>query len=295
MRRAIALSAFGVGGSSPNPAVGCVVLDAEGRVAGEGYHRRKGEAHAEANALRAAGGRARGGTAVVTLEPCNHQGRTPPCHQALLDAGVARTVVAVLDPTSRGVGGVARLREAGMDVEVGVLAEEATLVLGPWLASLRRGRPYVVWTYGLAAGGDYRPGPADDDVMAGVDAVLGEDGRVVEAVPGRHGPGEIDIAHARRGQPLEILAALHRGGVRALLLDGGPGLAAPFLDRRLVDRVLVRVHEQEPALPGAGPPELLPAGFQLRDVRRCKGHVQVVGVAHTEAEDPGYPIREEGR
>lgn len=131
MRQAIALSALGLGTTSPNPPVGCVLLDAEGDIAGQGYHRRKGEAHAEVNALAAAGKRASGGTAVVTLEPCNHHGVTPPCHQALIDAGISRVVIAVIDPTSRGVGGASRLQEAGLDVEVGCLADEATLVLDP--------------------------------------------------------------------------------------------------------------------------------------------------------------------
>lgn len=117
MRRAIALSAAGLGTTSPNPPVGCVLLDADGQIAGEGYHERKGEAHAEAQALAAAGQRARAATAVVTLEPCNHRGRTPACRQALIDAGVRRVVIAVTDPTSRGEGGTAALRAAGVDVE----------------------------------------------------------------------------------------------------------------------------------------------------------------------------------
>src|SRR6266496_3606394 len=139
MRRAIGISAFGLGATSPNPPVGCVILDVEGHVVGEGYHRRKGEAHAEVNALAAAGERARGGTAVVTLEPCNHQGRTPPCRQALIDANVARVVIALIDPTSRDEGGAAALRAAGIEVEVGVLADEARLVLDPWLDALESG------------------------------------------------------------------------------------------------------------------------------------------------------------
>lgn len=114
MRRAIALSAAGLGTTSPNPPVGCVLLDPSGQIIGEGYHERKGEPHAEAQALAAAGPLADGATAVVTLEPCNHQGRTPPCCQALIDAGIRRAVIAVIDPTSRGEGGVAvtRVRQA---------------------------------------------------------------------------------------------------------------------------------------------------------------------------------------
>src|SRR5262245_5573996 len=125
MRLAIALSARGLGTTSPNPPVGCVILDPNGDIAGTGFHERKGAPHAEAPALAAAGPRAKGGTAVVTLEPCNHIGRTPACRQALLDAHIARVVIALIDPTSRGQGGAAVLRTSGVDVEVGVLADEA--------------------------------------------------------------------------------------------------------------------------------------------------------------------------
>ncbi|WP_370670762.1 bifunctional diaminohydroxyphosphoribosylaminopyrimidine deaminase/5-amino-6-(5-phosphoribosylamino)uracil reductase RibD, partial [Kribbia dieselivorans] len=98
MRRAIELSRLALGRTSPNPVVGCVILDAAGEIAGEGFHAQAGRPHAEVEALRAAGASSRGGTAVVTLEPCNHTGRTGPCTQALLDAGIARVIVAVTDP-----------------------------------------------------------------------------------------------------------------------------------------------------------------------------------------------------
>ncbi|MBY8850293.1 bifunctional diaminohydroxyphosphoribosylaminopyrimidine deaminase/5-amino-6-(5-phosphoribosylamino)uracil reductase RibD [Saccharothrix sp. MB29] len=149
MHRAVVLSAFGLGTTSPNPPVGCVILDRHHRPVGEGHHVRKGEAHAEVHALRAAGEHARGGTAVVTLEPCNHHGRTPPCRQALLDAGIARVLIAVIDPTSREEGGAARLAAAGADVEIGLLADSARTVLRPWLHSLDTGRPHVTWLYEL--------------------------------------------------------------------------------------------------------------------------------------------------
>ncbi len=100
-----------------NPPVGCVILDTNGHLVGEGYHERKGEPHAETQALAAASDRAGGGSAIVTLEPCNHFGRAPPCRQALIEAGVARVIISVMDPTSRGEGGAAALRRAGVDVE----------------------------------------------------------------------------------------------------------------------------------------------------------------------------------
>ncbi|MBC7373520.1 MAG: bifunctional diaminohydroxyphosphoribosylaminopyrimidine deaminase/5-amino-6-(5-phosphoribosylamino)uracil reductase RibD [Frankiales bacterium] len=196
MRRAVALSARALGRTSPNPPVGCVVLAAGGAVVGEGHTRPPGDPHAEVGALEQAGDRARGGTVVVTLEPCRHTGRTAPCTDALLDAGVARVVVACPDPTAQAGGGAALLRAAGIDVEIGVLADE--VALGPleaWLGAQRLGRPYVTWKY--AATLDGRSAAADgtsrwitgaaaradvhrlrgecDVVMAGVGTLLTDD------------------------------------------------------------------------------------------------------------------------
>ncbi|APY91215.1 bifunctional diaminohydroxyphosphoribosylaminopyrimidine deaminase/5-amino-6-(5-phosphoribosylamino)uracil reductase RibD [Streptomyces alfalfae] len=153
MRRALALSALGLGATSPNPVVGCVVLDASGEVAGEGWHQRAGGPHAEVNALRAAGGRARGGTALVTLEPCNHTGRTGPCAQALIEAGVARVVYAVSDPNPAATGGAETLRAAGISVEQGLCEAEAAEGNAAWLTSVRLGRPHVTWKYAATLDG----------------------------------------------------------------------------------------------------------------------------------------------
>lgn len=118
MRRALALARRGLGATHPNPAVGCVVVDEKGEVVGEGFHPKAGLPHAEVYALRAAGRAAAGGTAYVTLEPCAHQGRTPPCAAALVDAGVARVVVGAVDPNPLvGGAGIALLRGEGVEVE----------------------------------------------------------------------------------------------------------------------------------------------------------------------------------
>ncbi|MFD8937580.1 bifunctional diaminohydroxyphosphoribosylaminopyrimidine deaminase/5-amino-6-(5-phosphoribosylamino)uracil reductase RibD [Streptomyces sp. NPDC059578] len=159
MRRAVALAAHGLGHTSPNPVVGCVLIDARGEPVGEGHHQRAGGPHAEVHALRAAGERARGATAVVTLEPCDHTGRTGPCSRALLAAGVTRVVYAVADPTPDATGGADTLRAAGVDVERGLLAAEAETVNAAWLTSVRRGRPHVTWKY--AATLDGRTAAAD--------------------------------------------------------------------------------------------------------------------------------------
>ncbi|MFD0356016.1 bifunctional diaminohydroxyphosphoribosylaminopyrimidine deaminase/5-amino-6-(5-phosphoribosylamino)uracil reductase RibD [Streptomyces sp. NPDC127110] len=153
MRRAIELASRGLGSTSPNPVVGCVITDPAGAVVGEGWHERAGGPHAEVHALRAAGDAARGGTAYVTLEPCNHTGRTGPCAQALADAGIARVVYAVSDPNPQASGGGATLRAAGIDTEAGLLADEAERGNTAWLTSVRLGRPHVTWKYAATLDG----------------------------------------------------------------------------------------------------------------------------------------------
>ena len=160
MRRAIALAARGLGTTSPNPVVGCLLLDAEGEVVGEGFHAYAGGPHAEIVALAQAGERARSGTAVVTLEPCNHTGRTGPCSHALINAGVRRVVIAVDDPTPVAAGGATTLRAAGVQVETGVRRREAEEANVAWLTAVRRGRPYVTWKF--AATLDGRSAAADN-------------------------------------------------------------------------------------------------------------------------------------
>jgi diaminohydroxyphosphoribosylaminopyrimidine deaminase/5-amino-6-(5-phosphoribosylamino)uracil reductase len=153
MQRAIELAAAALGTSNPNPAVGAVVLDDAGLVAGEGSTQPAGQAHAEVVALRSAGERARGGTIVTTLEPCRHTGRTGPCTAAILGAGVARVVYAVADPFSPAAGGGDELRSAAVDVEGGLLVDEAAADLEPWLVAVRRRRPHVTWKYAATLDG----------------------------------------------------------------------------------------------------------------------------------------------
>jgi diaminohydroxyphosphoribosylaminopyrimidine deaminase/5-amino-6-(5-phosphoribosylamino)uracil reductase len=143
MRRALDLALAGWGRVSPNPLVGAVVLS-DGRVVGEGYHAEFGDAHAEVAALRAAGEQARGGTLIVTLEPCAHHGKTPPCVAAIIAAGVRRVVAAIRDPDAGARGGAEALRRAGIEVEIGLLAEEAAALNAPFLfARLHHNRPFV--------------------------------------------------------------------------------------------------------------------------------------------------------
>ncbi len=205
MGRAISLGAAGLGTTSPNPSVGAVILDASGAVVGEGHTEPVGGAHAEIVALRAAGDRARGGTAIVTLEPCNHTGRTGPCSEALIAAGITRVVVAVRDPSPAAAGGIERLRAAGVDTHHGVRATEARHGLRYWLTAIGRDRPYVIWKY--AATLDGRSAAADgtskwitspearadvhelrgsvDAIIAGVGTILADDAQLTvrRAVP----------------------------------------------------------------------------------------------------------------
>ena len=159
MQRAILLARDVLGTTNPNPAVGAVVIDRFGAVAGEGGTRPAGQAHAEIVALERAGEGARGGTLVCTLEPCRHTGRTGPCTRAIVEAGIARVVYAVGDPAVPAAGGADELRTAGVDVEAGLLAAEATTDLEPWLTAVRRQRPHVTWKY--AATLDGRTAAAD--------------------------------------------------------------------------------------------------------------------------------------
>ena len=159
MARALELAATPGVPLGPNPRVGCVLLAPDGEVVAEGYHRGAGTPHAEADALSRAGDRVRGATAVVTLEPCNHTGRTGPCAEALIDAGVTRVVIAMPDPNPIAAGGAQRLREAGVEVELGVLEGPARALNRAWLFGLEHGRPLVTWK--LAATLDGRSAAVD--------------------------------------------------------------------------------------------------------------------------------------
>lgn len=292
LRRAIELAGRGATTALPNPVVGCVILDRDGDVVGEGWHVRPGEAHAEVNALAEAGGRAVGGTAYVSLEPCNHTGRTGPCSQALIAAGIARVVVAITDPNPQASGGIATLRAAGVLVEVGLLADEARDMNRVWLVGTALRRPFVTWKAGMTVDG--RVAAVDgtskwitspesradvhllrarvDTMVVGVGTVLADDphltvrdrsghpvgrqplrvvvdsaGRTPEGARVRDAAAETWIATAAevggdasgRVDLFRLMDLLYRRGRRHLLVEGGPRLAAAFLDAGLVDEVLI--------------------------------------------------------
>ena len=254
MRRALALAALAEGRTSPNPLVGAVVLNREGRLVGEGFHARSGEPHAEVGALAQAGTAAAGGTLIVTLEPCCHHGRTPPCTRAVLQAGVARVVVALEDPDPRVAGGgIAQLRQAGVEVITGVLRQEAAEQNRAFLHRVRTGRPWGVlkWAMGLdgrtalpngtsqwISGADSRRWV--HQLRAGCDAVIVGGGTVRADDPlltsrGRRDPEPLRVVLSR-GLDLPAEAQLWDTASAATLVAHGPeaaGKQAPNGPERL--------------------------------------------------------------
>ena len=261
-----------------HPVVGAVVVR-DGEVLGEGWYAGRGTPHAEVAALRAAGERARGATLFVTLEPCSHHGETPPCVDALIAAGIARVVAGAVDPNPKvGGAGFERLRAAGVEVEV--LDSWASRVQNEgWRVWISRGRPFVVYKVAMTLDGRVTvPGSrwvsgeesrrrvhelraAVDAVAVGMGTVHADDplltARDVGATrqPRRlafgRGPLPDGSELELRSGPLESeLTALADDGVQTLLLEGGPTLAASFLEANLVDKLLVFVAAR---LSGAGP------------------------------------------
>ncbi len=246
MRRALALAASPDAPLGPNPRVGCVLIGPDGHVVGEGYHRGAGTPHAEVVALAAAGRAARGATAVVTLEPCNHTGRTGPCSQALVAAGVSRVVYAQSDVNPLAAGGAATLRAAGVAVVGGVLAEEAMALNEIWTFAVSHGRPFVTWKSASTLDGRiaaidgtsrWITSPeARADVhrfRATVDAVVVGTGTVLDDNP--HLAVRSDGEVAAGPQPLRVVVGLREIPAGARVLDD----AAPTLQLRMHDPVEV--------------------------------------------------------
>ncbi len=300
MARALALAVTPGVPTGPNPRVGCVLIDDDGRTLAEGHHRGAGSAHAEADALANAGHLAEGATAVVTLEPCNHTGRTPPCAQALVAAGVRRVVFAQDDPNPVAAGGAETLRAAGIEVESGLLRDEARAVNPVWTFAVEHGRPFVTWK--LATSLDGRSAAADgtsrwvsgaesrrdthrlralaDTMLVGTNTVeiddplltvRDDDGRPLPHQPLRAVMGERDLdpgrrifndhaetVHLRTRDPHAALAELRARDRQHVFLEGGPTLAAAFLQAGLVDEVVVYV---APLLLGAGTPAVADLGI----------------------------------
>ncbi len=305
LERALELAEHGRATAHPNPVVGAVVVSAAGEIVGEGWHERKGGPHAEVRALAAAGERARGGTAYVTLEPCAHDGTTPPCVDALIEAGVTRVVAGQLDPNPRVVGGgLEKLRAAGVDVGLaeGEIALRCRRRIEAWRTWVALGRPFV--TYKVAVTLDGRvsvPGSrwvtgtesrrlvhelraASDAVAVGMGTVRSDDPRLdARDVPTPRGQprrlafgggplpegSELELRSGPLRDELEALAA---EGVQSLLLEGGPTLASSFVENDFVDAILLFI---APRLSGEGSRML--AAALARPVELVRIEADVVG------------------
>ena len=273
MLRALAVGASARSRSSPNPWVGCVIVPQGGGSDFDGATSPPGGPHAEIVALGRAGDAASGSTVYVTLEPCPHQGRTPRCVDALLDAGVRRVVIGVLDPDPHVRGeGVERLLAAGVEVRVGVCEEEVRDALAPYLKHRSTGRPYVVlklaatldgriaapdgdsaWITGEQARADvHRLRATSDAILVGAGTVRADDPRLtVRDAPGRSPlrvvlgaipPGaRVEPALSMGGELGAVLDELGEKGILQLLIEGGAKIAHDFHAARLVDRYVFYV------------------------------------------------------
>jgi diaminohydroxyphosphoribosylaminopyrimidine deaminase/5-amino-6-(5-phosphoribosylamino)uracil reductase len=234
MARALELAARGLYTTTPNPRVGCVLVN-NGVVVGEGWHEKAGAAHAEVNALNVAGAAARGATAYVTLEPCNHHGRTPPCSDALINAGIKRVIAAMPDPNPRAGGGLLRLAAAGVMVESGLMEAEARDLNAGFVSRMTRGRPWLRLKVAASLDGRTALENGSSQWITGVEArrdghafraracaVLTGIGTVKEDDP-RLNVREVETTR----QPLRVVVdSRFEIPLSAKILDGGPVLIA---------------------------------------------------------------------
>jgi diaminohydroxyphosphoribosylaminopyrimidine deaminase/5-amino-6-(5-phosphoribosylamino)uracil reductase len=269
MARALELARNGLYSTHPNPRVGCVVVQGA-QIVGEGWHARAGEPHAEVYALRQAGAKARGATAYVTLEPCSHHGRTPPCADALINAGVARVVVAMQDPNPQVAGnGLARLQAAGIEVQCGVLEAEARLLNAGFIKRMEQGLPLVRVKLAMSLDGrtamasgesQWITGPAaraavqrlrarSSIVLTGADSVLADAARMTVR-PDELGLNAELTALAMTRPPLRVLVdGRLRVPLSAPFYQAGPALVATCAAASARERFLDDGH-QLLAIPG---------------------------------------------
>ncbi len=311
MHHALRLAARGLGRVAPNPAVGCVIVSPDGRVVGRGWTQDGGRPHAEAMALTQAGEVARGATAYVTLEPCAHSGKTPPCADALIAAGIARVVAAVEDPDPRVKGrGFANLRAAGIEVVTGVMEGEASALNACFFLRIGENRPLVMLKIAQSADRKTIPPPGasrwitgddarrfahllraqHDAILVGVNTVIADDPELTVRLPGleKYSPLRVVLdRHARMPKSARlaapdtlvfdggIAAALHAlagRGVTRLLVEGGATIFRAFLDAGYADRVeLFSSPLTLGELAGGAIPDLAESPYFLRVSSRALG------------------------
>ena len=311
MRQALALGRFGLGNTAPNPAVGCVLVK-DARIIGSGFTQKSGRPHAEAMALDEAGKDAQGATAYVTLEPCAHTGQTPPCAESLKKAGVARVVYAIDDPDPRvNGGGAAMLRDAGIEVERGLLASEARRDQLGFLLSKTDNRPMVTLKLAVSANGFMRTPEGEapwitgalarnmghllrarhDAIMTGSGTVKADDPSLDCRLPGLADTSPVPVVMTNgdlltnrklaqrenlivtNAAPRDVLADLAARGITRVLLESGPTLAAAFLADDVVDELALFTAPHEVAMSG----ESDISQMQLDLARFSKTHAAMLG------------------
>ena len=325
MERALRLAAAVGTLRGPNPRVGCVILDSTDTVIAEGAHLGAGSDHAEVVALNAAGPAAEGATAVVTLEPCNHTGRTGPCVEALINAGVSRVVFGQSDPHSVAQGGATALQAAGIFVEGGVLADQCIAINARWSTAVHRGWPWVIWK--VAATLDGRISASDgtsmwitgedarmdvhrlraevDAVLVGTTTVISDNPQLNVRLPDFEGAQPLPVVmglrdvpescvasstglHVRTRDPHEVLRVLHEREIRTLMVEGGATVAAAFVQSGLVDEVRWYV---APAVLGTGTPAIGDLGIStLSD--RVALRISNVQMCGADVRIDAYVVRE---
>lgn len=282
MRRAIQLAYNGRLDTSPNPMVGCVIAVGD-RIIGEGYHRRCGEGHAEVNAVASVKDKSllSEATAYVTLEPCSHYGKTPPCAKLLIDSGLKRVVIGSGDPNAKVNGrGIAMLRDAGVEVISGVLEDECRAINPHFMTAFSADRPYVMLKWAQSRDGYmdvrrdadaspfvfstplnraivHRLRATHDAIMVGSrTAELDRPSLTVRDWAGRN-PRRL-VADAREEIP-DMLRRLRSEGVTSLLIEGGPTLLRSFIDSGLWDEARIEVAPQQLGSMGAAKAPIIPA------------------------------------
>lgn len=266
MRHALALAERALGTTAPNPAVGCVIVSGDGRVVGRGFTQAGGRPHAETVALAEAGEAARGGTAYVTLEPCAHQGETPPCARALVEAGVARVVAAAEDPDPRVCGkGIAMLWDSGVEVASGVLEEEAAALNAGFFLRVREGRPLVTLKIAQSLDGKtatvsgqskWITGPEarayghllrarHDAILVGIETALADDPELTCRIPGLEDRSPVRV----------VLDTRLRLGAQSKLVETAgkfPTLVFTTVDGRLGEAEVIRTMRDARGRPDLG-------------------------------------------
>lgn len=277
MRRALELAAHGELDASPNPMVGAVIVDASGRIIGEGWHRRCGEGHAEVNAVASVADQEalKDSTMYVTLEPCSHYGKTPPCAELIVRTGIPRVVIGTLDPFAKVSGrGVARLREAGVEVEVGMLEKECQELNRKFMTAHRCRRPYITLKWAQSADGFidghistplnsmlvHKLRATHDAILVGSGTALadnpGFDTRLyagkspVKVVLDRRGRVGNDLRMFSEGETVvmrdysslaDAMERLYERGITSVLVEGGATLHRSFIEDNLWDEIRIEV------------------------------------------------------